>query len=171
MQSLEIISVNLWQILISLCNLLIIFLILKKFLYGPVRKVLAERQAALDEQYARAEAAELGAAELKSRWEEKISGAEDQAQAILQEASVNAERRRAAILDETHAEADRIIRQAESDAELERKKARAGIKKEIVDVSAALSEKMLGREITADDHRSLIDSFLSEIGENDGIGE
>ena len=33
MQTLEIISVNLWQILISLANLLIIFLILKKFLY------------------------------------------------------------------------------------------------------------------------------------------
>ena len=117
------------------------------------------------------QAAEVGAAELKAQWEEKISGAEEKAQSILQDASANAERRRAAILDETHAEADRIIRQAESDAELERKKAKAGIRQEIVDVSAALSEKLLGREITADDHRNLIDSFLSEIGEGDGTGK
>ncbi len=33
MQSLDVISVNLWQILISLCNLLILYLILKQFLY------------------------------------------------------------------------------------------------------------------------------------------
>ena len=35
MQSLEVISVNLWQILISLLNLLILFLLFKKFLFKP----------------------------------------------------------------------------------------------------------------------------------------
>ena len=42
MPSLDVISINLWQILISLCNLLILFLILKKFLYKPVRRVMQE---------------------------------------------------------------------------------------------------------------------------------
>ena len=40
MQNLDVISINLWQVLISLCNLLLLFLILKKFLYQPVRKLL-----------------------------------------------------------------------------------------------------------------------------------
>ena len=43
MQSLDIISINIWQILISLCNLVLLFLILKKFLYKPVHNVLAQR--------------------------------------------------------------------------------------------------------------------------------
>ena len=34
------ISVNIWNIVISLCNLLIIFLVVKKFLFGPVQKML-----------------------------------------------------------------------------------------------------------------------------------
>ena len=42
MQSLEVISLNIWQVLISLCNLLLIFLILKKFLFKPVKKVLKQ---------------------------------------------------------------------------------------------------------------------------------
>ena len=54
MQSLEIISMNLWQILISLCNLLLLFLILKRFLYKPVKKVLDDRQAQLDLKYEKA---------------------------------------------------------------------------------------------------------------------
>ena len=62
MQNLEIISVNLWQILISLCNLLIMFLLLKKFLYQPVKKAMAERQAAVDRQYAEADEAREKAA-------------------------------------------------------------------------------------------------------------
>ena len=45
MPTLDVISVNIWSILISLCNLLILFFIIKKFLYKPVRKMLAERQA------------------------------------------------------------------------------------------------------------------------------
>ena len=57
MQTQDIISVNVWQILISLCNLAILFLILKKFLYQPVKKALARRQADLDAQYAKADEA------------------------------------------------------------------------------------------------------------------
>ena len=48
MQSLDIISINLWQILISLANLLIIFLIFKKLLFKPVQNILAARQQQVD---------------------------------------------------------------------------------------------------------------------------
>ena len=48
-QSLDVISVNFWQILISLANLTILFLILKKFLYKPVTKVLTDRQNAVED--------------------------------------------------------------------------------------------------------------------------
>jgi F-type H+-transporting ATPase subunit b len=58
-----------------------------------------------------------------------------------------------------------IIRRAENEAELERRKAEAGIKQEIVDVSALLATQMLGREVRAEDHRELIDSFIEEIGD------
>ena len=51
-QNLDIISVNIWQILISLINLLLLFLIIKKFLYKPVKKFIAQRKASVDLQYA-----------------------------------------------------------------------------------------------------------------------
>ena len=44
MQNLEVISINFWQMLVSLANLLILFLILKKFLYAPVLKALDQRR-------------------------------------------------------------------------------------------------------------------------------
>ena len=51
MQTLEVISVNLWQILISLLNLLILFLLFKKFLFKPVNDMLAKRQSEIDARY------------------------------------------------------------------------------------------------------------------------
>lgn len=163
MQSLEIISVNLWQILISLCNLVLLFLILKKFLYKPVRNMLAERQSAIDSQYADAENAKNDALELKDEWQSKMSTAESQAEDIVKQAVESADRRSAAIIGESREKAERILKQAETDAELERQKVEAEIKDQIADVSVALSEKMLGREINEEDHRALIDSFLSDI--------
>ena len=50
---------------------------------------------------------------------------------------------------------------------LERRKAKEDIKKEIVEVSGVLAEKMLEREINKDDHRAIIDSVIEEIGEGD----
>ena len=45
-----------------------------------------------------------------------------------------------------------------------KKKAEQDMKREIADVSARLTGKLLEREIRTEDHRALIDSFLQEIG-------
>ena len=167
MQTLDIISINLWQTIISLINLLLIFLILKKFFYKPVGKVLSERRELLAKQYADAQKAEDEALANKAEWEEKMQSAEAEAESILKEATVRADRRGEKIVEEAKEKADVIVRTAQVEAELERKKAREGIKREIVDVSSCLSEKILEREIKPSDHKKLIDSFISEIGEGD----
>ena len=169
MQNLDVISVNFWQILISLINLFLLFLILKKFLFKPVKKVLEQRQKELDEQYATAASAELQANENRKAWENKLSQADAQADAILQSATDNAKYRGDKLVAEAKERADGIIRAAQNEAELERQKAADGIKREIVEVSGALTEKMLEREINTEDHRNLIDSFIEKIGDgNDG---
>lgn len=61
MQSLEVISVNIWHILISLCNLLILFLIVKRFLFKPVKKALEKRDADIGERYSAANEAKRSA--------------------------------------------------------------------------------------------------------------
>ncbi|MBO5930032.1 MAG: hypothetical protein J6Q27_01895 [Clostridia bacterium] len=57
MQSLEVISVNIWNILVSLLNLILLFLIVKKFLFKPVNRMLSKRQQELDAQYEAADEA------------------------------------------------------------------------------------------------------------------
>ncbi|MBE6884278.1 MAG: F0F1 ATP synthase subunit B [Ruminococcaceae bacterium] len=171
MQTLDVISVNLWQILISLINLVLLFLILKFFLYKPVKKVLAARQAELDEKYSAAETAKQQAAADKAAWEEKLQGAEAEAEAMIQAAAAKAGIRGEKIVAEAKDKADSIIRQAQTEAELERQKAKDDIKREIVSVSTVLTEKMLDREINEQDHRTLIESFIEKIGDDDDGNE
>lgn len=167
MQSLGIISVNLWQILISLANLTILFLLLKKFLYKPVTKMLEERRTEIDSQYNDAQNAKNSAEAKDAELTERLSNAKAEAESIVKQAASDAQNRGDKIIEDAKATADGIIRQAELDAELQRKKANENIKEQIVEVSTALAEKMLEREINADDHKALIDNFIEKIGEDD----
>ena len=166
MQTLDVISVNIWQILISLLNLYILFLIVKLFLFKPVKAVLAERQRELDTQYAAAEDAEREALANRRAWETKMLGAKAEADAIVQSAADQAKYRGEAMIAEAQLRADSIVRMAENEADLERKKAVEGVKREIIEVSGALTERMLEREINTEDHRNLIESFLEKIGDD-----
>jgi F-type H+-transporting ATPase subunit b len=171
MQSLDIISVNLWHILISLANLILIFLIVKKFLFKPVRELFAKRQAELDHQYAAADAAEKQAQEHKAAWEKKLQSANEEADGIIKDATDAAKYRATQIVEEANAKAAGIQSRAEAEALLTQKRAEEEIKKEIVEVSSAIAEKMLEREINEADHRALIDAFLDEIGEDNGADQ
>lgn len=166
MQTLDVISVNLWNVLISLANLLLLFWIIKSFLYQPVKKMLDNRKDKIDGTYKSAEEAEKTALLHKKEYEEKLSGAKKEADEIIHSAVQTAKNREKDILTEAKSEADRILQRAEENAALELKKAENTIKGEIVEVSTLLSEKILGREIKAEDHQSLIDDFINGIGEN-----
>ncbi|MBO4459701.1 MAG: F0F1 ATP synthase subunit B [Clostridiales bacterium] len=165
MQNLDIISVNIWQIVISLANLVILFLILKRFLFEPVKKIVAERQNEIDTQYRKAERAKREADEIKADWEKQIATAEARADEIINEAVERADRRNEVMLYESREKADQIIRKGKAEVERDRREARETIKKEIVDVSQAISEQIIGREINMEDHRDLIDSAIDRIGE------
>ena len=163
MQSLSIISVNIWQVIISLANLTILTLILKKFLFKPVKKVVDQRRETIDSAYARAEAVETEAQEHKEHYAAAMAAAKQTADQMISEAARDAERRSSQIENEARERAQEIRRQAEADAQMEKKKAEKDIRKEIADVSAQLTEKLLEREIKPEDHRELIDSFLREL--------
>jgi len=163
MQFLDVISVNIWAILASLANLLILAWIIKRFLFKPVKKVVDARRAAIDDDYAKADTARSEAEELRRNYEASMAAAQQTSDQIIAEASRTAEYRSNEIVAEAREKATEIRRQAEADAVLERKKAEDEMKHEIADVSAQLTGKLLQREINEEDHRNLIDSFLNDL--------
>jgi len=165
MQPGDIIYINIWDILISLANLAILFFAIKMFLYKPIKKTMAKRQEQLDEQYAAAKAAQDMAEKNQAVWKEQLDAAQKTTDAMIKEAAQTAQFRGDKIVAEAKAEAEAIVRQAQTEAALEKKNAEAGIRREIVDLSTELAGKMLEREVKAEDHRRLIDSFLDEIGD------
>ena len=163
MQFLDVISVNIWAILASLANLLLLTWIIKKFLFKPVKKIMDARRAAIDEDYAQAKTAREEAEETRRSYDAAMAAAKMTGDQIIADANRAAEFRSNEIVAEAREKASEIRRQAEEDAVLERKKAEDEMKHEIANVSAQLTGKLLQREINEEDHRNLIDSFLNDL--------
>ncbi len=171
MQSLEVISVNIWHILISLCNLLILFLIVKRFLFKPVKNVLDKRNAEIDKRYTAADEAKKAAEADMAAYRAKMENAQAEADAILQKAQKTAQLRSDTMLSEAKEKADLMFDKAHAGIEAETRRARQSLQQEVANLSLELTEKMLKREVRADDHRELIDSFIDEIGGGDGTDQ
>lgn len=167
MNTLDVISVNIWQIVVSLLNLLILFLLVKKFLFGPVTRMLKKRQDTVDAKYSEADIALKNAQENEKELNKKLNDANITATKIISDATATAGVRSDEIVAEAKKTAENIVDRAKVNAELEMEKAKSSIKEEIVDVSAALTEKLLEREMNGKDHADFIDSFIDTLGNSD----
>lgn len=155
-----------WQtIVIQLINLFIQVLLFKKLLYKPVMNVLEKRQNLVDAPIKEAENAKKEALELKDQYEQSLAGASEEASRIIKEATSTANAKSEKIVNDAVAEAAAIKRQTEVEVEQQKKRAIAGAKEEIGSMAMGIASKVIGREITEDDHKDLVDEFILKVGE------
>ena len=160
---LELISLNIWHIIATIANLLILAWLVKKFLFKPVKKVIAERQGQVDDIYRNAEEARTQAEHDKQLYSEKIAGAQEEADSIVKAAVQRADRLGDEIIADAKVKAADTMKKAEAEIEQDKKKAMNELKNEVAEISVQIAESVVGREITEDDHRDLIDSFIEKL--------
>lgn len=162
---LELISIQWPEIVVTVLNLLILTLLVKKFLFKPVQKILAQRQEQVDTLYSDAETAKSAAEKDKAEYEEKLANADAQAEEILRVAHQRATVAGDILVRGAMEKASAAKRKADLEIARERKKAVNEIKDEISGLSVDIAEQVLGRVISGNDHQQLIDSFIDTIGE------
>ena len=161
----EFISITPWTIVFQICNLLILFMLIKKFLFKRVMAVLDKRQQEIDGIYDAAGKDRDEAAQMKAEYAERMSSARDEADRLVRNAVDTAQRRGDAIVEEAQAQAAHMKQRAETEIEQERKKAYNELVGEISGMAADIAGKMVKREINAEDHRELVDEFIRNAGE------
>lgn len=165
-QSLDIISVNIWQIVISLINLLIIYRILKKFLFKPVQKVMDERQAQVDRIYGDANQSRTQAEQMKQEYEQRLASAREEADGLVRNAVQTAQKRSDQMVSEASAQASRIKQKANEEIAQEKKKMLQDVRSEISDLAVDIASKVVEREISPRDYDGFVDEFIRNVGEN-----
>lgn len=154
-----------WTTIAQICNLLLQIFLFKKFLFKPVKEILAKRQSEVDQLYNDANKAKLDAENAKTDYEQHLSSAKAEADAITSRAMKNAREQSESIVADAQAEAASLRRKAENDIALEKKKAVNEMKGELSGLAVELASKVVRKEIRAADHEQLIEQFIDELGD------
>lgn len=165
MQFLDIISVNIWDILISFANLLIMFLILKRVLFKPVQKMFETRKKQVETIYAEADESRSAAVSMKQEYEAKMASARSEADGLVRNAVQTAQKRSDAIVAEAASQASHIKQKAEEEIAKEKQQMLQDVRGEISDIAVSIASKVVEREINAKDHQGFVDEFIRNVGE------
>ena len=161
----DLVTIIPWTLIAQICNLFIQMLLIKKFLFKPIREVLEKRKAKADAEIADATKAKEEAQAMKAEYEQNMQEAREKANEILTTAQKTATLKSEEILKDASQQAIAIKNKAEKDIEQEKRKAVNEIKDEIGSMAMEIAGKVIEREISEADHAKLINEFIEKVGE------
>ena len=159
------VGVNFWTALFVLLNTLLVFFVAKKYLTGPVMNIIVQRQKEIEDTYGEAEAARTDAEAMQAEYRQRLSAAKTEANEIVKAANVTAAQQAERLVDDAQKEVMALKRRAEQDIESERKKAALELKGDISELALTLAGKVVEKELDPSTQKSLIDGFLSDLGD------
>lgn len=158
------VGVNFWTMIFAWVNLLILYILFKKFLFVPVKKMIDSRQQEIDDMYSDAESARESAGELKAEYEEKMSQAKEESEQILKAAVRRAQLKEEEILKEADKQAERTLERAHEQIELEKKQAINEVKDQVSAMAIGIASAVIERDVSESEHKELIDDFIGSMG-------
>lgn len=153
-----------WNIVWTIVNILVLFLLLKHFLFKPITEMMESRTAEIENNLKDAEDQKQKASELTAQYEEKLQGAHAEAAQIVSEARQRGQREYDAILKTAGQDAQKEQERARADMEREREEMLRGVKENVTELVLLTASKLSQKELDEESDRKLVDSFLSEAG-------
>lgn len=149
------------DIVINITNILVLFLVVRKLAYKPVKNFMTQRtQRVLKEKEAAqtlADEAERKSDECDRIIEESTKAKEE----AFKEGELLGKKEAQRIIDEANEKAKVILANADKKAEEKQKKMLEDTEDDIVSIAVDVSEKLLSREITDADNKKIVEDFLA----------
>jgi F-type H+-transporting ATPase subunit b len=154
-------GINTWNFLSQLISFAIIFLILWRWGFPAMLRMLERRQAVIREGVESAEQAKRDLAEATARAEQVIAEARRQGQEVIAQATRAAEREADRIQAEAEARASQFEQQQIERIRQEAARARAEISRMVVTLSINAASKVISKSVDSNDNRRLVEEFVS----------
>lgn len=149
-------------VIMQLLATIILFIIIRLFLWKPITKYLEDKQAAVNKELEEARVNNETAKKLKKEIVESYEAAKLETQnfkKVLQEEAINEKER---IITEARQEAKRRLDQVEFDIRQEVRKSNDKIRQAVKEVAIAAAEKIVQHEVDASEHEALINALVDD---------
>ena len=150
-------NIDPYTILWTLIDLLILYVLMKKFLFKPINRILEGRAKAVEDTQAQAKTEREAAQQLKSEYEQKLSDARSEAQQMIDQAKAQSEELYQKTLNDAKAQARRIVEEGSERCRHDREAMLSGLRQEV----AALVTEAAAKVVSGDS----VDDFLREEGQ------
>ena len=157
---------NLGDIIVTVIFFSILMLLLKKFAWGPLMGVMNQRAELIATEIEAAETSRLESQKLLEEQRALLKEARENAQAIVENARKSGETQREELVTAARAEVNRMKDAATLEIATEKEKAVAAVREEFVSLSILAASKVLGKEISEEDNRALIEETIVKAGES-----
>lgn len=146
-------------------NLLVLYILLKLFLFKPIHKVLEERQRRIDQSFAEADEAKASAEALERQHSDSLQGIEEEKRQVMAEARKKASAEYDRIVDSANTKAAGIVEKAKTEAAAQKEDMLQKARGEITELVVNATARVAG--VSSEGDSSLYDDFLKKAGESD----
>ncbi|WP_248929370.1 F0F1 ATP synthase subunit B [Paenibacillus hamazuiensis] len=151
---------------IAIISFGILYLLLKKYAFGPLFGIMEQRRTHITEQIQQAEQNRKAAEQLLAEQKEAIQQARNEAKEILDQARATSSKQADEIIQQAKAEASRLKDEALRDIENEKNKAVASLRAQVSAMSVLIASKIIEKQIDEKSQEQLVDHYLKEVGGN-----
>ncbi|MDR0963192.1 MAG: F0F1 ATP synthase subunit B [Clostridium sp.] len=155
-------NLDIWNILWTVVNILVLCVLIRLFLFRPVHKILAARKKEIDDDYQEAAADKSTAQNLKQEYELSMAQIKEEKHRILNDAQARASKEYEKIVEDAHIEANKTLRQAEISAQMEQEKMVRQAREQIADLVVAATAKIIGSGVGLGSDPELYDQFIEK---------
>ena len=146
-------------------NLLLLFILLRIFLFKPVLGMIEKRKNTIASALSDADQKNADAAALKAQYENSLKDTKQEYVRIVSEAKERAQGQYDQIIEKAHTDATQIVQQANAAAQADRERMMKDARGELAEVALAAASKLLGTTVDAKTNQAMLDAFLAEAGD------
>lgn len=154
-----------WNVVATIVNIIVLYWLMKKFLYKPLQMIMDKRKELIDSQFSEAKEAKDKADALKNEYESLIGSAKDESQQIVDKARETAKADYDDKLEDASNQASRLLEEAREKIDMEREKMLRELESQIASLAMCAAAKVIGKKASAQYDEALYEQFLSEAGE------
>ena len=153
-----------WDIIWTFVNILVLFVLLKLFLFKPVNAMIEKRRKLIDGQLSDAAQKQKEAEAEKQAYADRLKEVHAEAAEILKKAKAEAEAQYCMILERAERDAQKKTAEAEKKIALEHEQMLKNAKSEIAAVAVMAAQKLAVKHADAEVDSALLESLIQEAG-------
>lgn len=151
------------QVLTQIFAFIIVYLVLKRYGWAPLLKIMEDRKQLIQHQFDEIEKTRALVEEMKKSYQDKLSTIEHEGRLQIQEAVKEAKQIAHDIHEEAKKEGKILINQAKEEAARQILEAKNTLKTDMVNISFAIAQKILEQEIKPSNHQEMIADFVEHV--------